>query len=139
MPKSRLEYLSGGVVLGAVARADELVLRLVPGYDASQVGADGHDAVVLHLLVLRHHQVRRVTLIITIDTTAGSHWPWIIIIDTTDGSHWLRVIIIHTTAGSHYEQRLLERFCVAACLRVEYVSSLQKNRKKTKTAVNCLY
>lgn len=57
-----LLYLSGGVVLGAVARADELVFRLVPRHDASQVSAHSHDTVVLDGLVLLHHQVRCVTL-----------------------------------------------------------------------------
>lgn len=46
----------------AVAGAHELVLRLVPGDDASQVGAHRHDPVVLDLLLVRHHQVGRVTL-----------------------------------------------------------------------------
>lgn len=55
-------HLSGGIVLGPVARADELVLGLVPRHHASQVSAYSHDPVVLDLLVLRHHQVRCVTL-----------------------------------------------------------------------------
>lgn len=45
-----------------VARANELVLRRVPGDYASQVGANRHEPVVLNLVFLRHHQVGRVTL-----------------------------------------------------------------------------
>lgn len=53
---------TGLVVLGAVAGADELVLGLVPGDDATQVGAHGVEAVVLDALVLLHDQVGGVTL-----------------------------------------------------------------------------
>ncbi len=53
---------TGLVVLGAVARAHELVLGLVPGHDAAEVRADGVEAVLLDGLVLLHDQVRRVAL-----------------------------------------------------------------------------
>lgn len=54
--------LARRVVLGAVARAHELVLGLVPRHDAAQVRADGVEAVLLDLAALGHDQVGRVAL-----------------------------------------------------------------------------
>mmetsp|Transcript_28493 Transcript_28493/g.70224 ORF Transcript_28493/g.70224 Transcript_28493/m.70224 type:complete len:254 (+) Transcript_28493:229-990(+) len=56
------DHLALVVVLGPVARALELVLRLVPGHDAAEVGAHGVQAVVLDGAVVLHDDVRGVTL-----------------------------------------------------------------------------
>ena len=53
---------SGRVVLRAVARAHELVLRGVPRHDASQVRAHGVQSVLLDRLVLLDNQVRGIAL-----------------------------------------------------------------------------
>ena len=50
------------VVLGAVARADELVLRLVPRHDAPEVSAHRVDPVRRKCVVVLHNQVRRISL-----------------------------------------------------------------------------
>ena len=55
-------HLPVGVVLGAVARALELVLSLVPGHDAAEVGAHGVEAVVLDGAVILDDDVGGVTL-----------------------------------------------------------------------------
>lgn len=56
------DHLTLVVVLGAVARALELVLSLVPGHDASEVGAHGVEAVVLDGAVILDDDVGGVTL-----------------------------------------------------------------------------
>jgi len=58
------DHLALVVVLGAVARALELVLRLVPGHDAAEVRAHRVDAVVLDGAVILHDDVRGVTLLL---------------------------------------------------------------------------
>ena len=56
------DHLTLVVVLGAVARALELVLSLVPGHDAAKVGAHGVEAVVLDGAVILDDDVGGVTL-----------------------------------------------------------------------------
>ena len=56
------DHLTLVVVLGAVARALELVLSLVPGHDAAKVGAHGVEAVVLDGAVILNDDVGGVTL-----------------------------------------------------------------------------
>merc|ERR1719478_1162014 len=50
------------VVLGAVARAHELVLGLVPGDDAAKVGAHGVHTVVSEGAIVLDHEVGGITL-----------------------------------------------------------------------------
>ena len=56
------DHLTLVVVLGAVARALELVLSLVPGHDAAEVGAHGVEAVILDGAVILDDDVGGVTL-----------------------------------------------------------------------------
>ena len=56
------DHLTLVVVLGAVARALELVLGFVPGHDAAEVGAHGVEAVVLDAAVILDDDVGGVTL-----------------------------------------------------------------------------
>lgn len=56
------DHLTLVVVLGAVARALELVLGFVPGHDAAEVGAHGVEAVVLDGAVILDDDVGGVTL-----------------------------------------------------------------------------
>lgn len=50
------------IVLGSMARADELVLGAVPRHDAAKVRADGVDPVGREGLVGLHDEVGRITL-----------------------------------------------------------------------------
>ena len=52
--------LAGVVILRTVAGADELVLASVPGHNATQVGANGVEAVVCHTLVIGDDNVGRI-------------------------------------------------------------------------------
>ena len=54
-------HLAGGVVLTAVTGAHELVGAAVPGHDATQVGADGVDAVAADGVFTLNNQVGGVT------------------------------------------------------------------------------
>lgn len=56
------DLLALGVVLRTVAWAHELVLGVVPGDDASQMGAHGVDTVLLNAAVTSDHKVSGLTL-----------------------------------------------------------------------------
>merc|ERR1712100_528813 len=55
-------HLAGGVVLTAMARAHELVGTTVPGNDATEVGADGVDAVAADGVLAFDDQIGGITL-----------------------------------------------------------------------------
>lgn len=56
------DNLSLIVVLGSMARADELVLSRVPWHDTTKVGAHSIDPISCKCFILLHNEVRRVTL-----------------------------------------------------------------------------
>jgi len=57
-------HLALEVVLGAVARAHELVLGLIPGHDTSKVSAHSVDTIVLDSrVVILDNQVGGITLL----------------------------------------------------------------------------